>query len=347
MPSKKTSAPKPAAVSTKTRSKPSTSIKTTEKKSNAKSVKTQKSPTPTKKTANFLGLPEKFSSAASARAFVIPVPYEATTTYGKGTKNGPQAIIEASQEIELFDDELWAEPHKIGIHTTEPVSIPKVTRTTKAPFGKLEDTVNQLIETDKFPIILGGEHSITLGAVKGCATRNKDLSILQIDAQANLRPEYQGNPFNRSSVSYQIYESLPSPIITQVGVRNISKEEATWLEKEHPKVNIFWARQQHKWNFQDIVDTLSDHVYLTIDLEGLDSSIMPASGNPEPGGLSWYQLLELIKLVCVKRKVVAADIVELSPIKGVNAPNYLAAKAAFKLIGYKFALDLGVTKRYV
>lgn len=352
MPTKKTSTPKPAATATKTKSKANQTGKTTNKQSSAKTstVKkttvSKKSSTP-KKSPNFLGLPERYASQASARTFIIPVPYEATTTYGKGTKNGPKAIIEASQEIELFDDELWAEPHKIGIHTTSPISMTKVSRSSKAPFKKLEETVNQLIETDKFPIILGGEHSITLGAIKGCAARYKDLSVLQIDAQANLRPEYQGNPYNRASIGYQIYEHLPNPLITQVGVRNISKEEATWLEKEHPRVNIFWARQQHKWNFQDIVDTLSDNVYLSIDLDGLESSIMPSSGNPEPGGINWYQLLELIKLVCVKRKVVAADIVELAPIKGVNAPNYLAAKAVFKLIGYRFALDLGVTKRYV
>lgn len=332
MPTKKTSTPKPA----RTASKPKTAAgKTTTKKA------------PTKKSLNFLDLPEKYSSSTNAKVFVIPVPYEATTSYGKGTKNGPKAIIEASQEVELFDDELWAEPHKIGIHTTNPVSMTKVTRASKNPFKKLEEKVKPLIETDKFPLILGGEHSLTLGAINACKDRYKNLSILQVDAHADLRPEYQGNPYSHASIGYQIYQTLPEPLITQVGVRNISKEEATWLEQEHPKVNIFWARQNHKWNFQEIVDTLSDNVYLTIDLDGLDSSIMPSTGTPEPGGMNWYQLMELIKLVCVKRNVVGADIVELAPIKGMSAPDFLAAKIAFKLIGYKYALDLGVTKRYV
>ena len=330
MPSKKTSAPKPAATATK--------AKTAATANKAKSAG--------KKMPNFLGLPDKNSSAGNSKVFIVPVPYEATTCYGKGTKNGPKAILEASTELERFDDELWAEPHKIGIHTTEAVSVPKVIRTTEKPFQKITDAIKPYIETDKFPIILGGEHSLTLGAVRACAERYKDLSILQVDAHADLRPEYQDNPYSHASVSYQLYKCLPQPLITQVGIRNISREETEWLEKEHPRVNIFWARQQHKWNFQEIVDTLSDNVYLTVDVDGLDPSIMPATGTPEPGGMSWNQLMELIKLVCVKKNVVAADFVELSPIKGMHAPDFLVAKDVFKLIGYRYALDLGVTKRY-
>lgn len=333
MPAKKTSTTKSTATATKP--KPAaTTAKTTTRKTAKKSL------------PNFLGLPEKNSSSANAKVFIVPAPYEATTSYGKGTKNGPRAILEASREIERFDDELWAEPHKIGIHTTAPVTMSKVTASTKEPFKKLTDAIKPYIETDKFPIILGGEHSLTLGAIKACADRYKDLSVLQIDAHADLRQTYQGNPHSHACISYQIYSNLPQPQITQVGVRNISKEEITWLETKYPNINIFWARQQHKWNFQEIVDTLSDHVYLTVDVDGLDPSIMPSTGTPEPGGMNWNQLMELIKLVCVKRKVVAADFVELAPIKGMHAPDFLVAKAIFKLIGYRYALDLGVTKRY-
>ncbi|MBZ0189499.1 MAG: agmatinase [Candidatus Obscuribacterales bacterium] len=366
---KKTAPPKPAskttskktvstrAASPKAKADSQTkAVKSTPKKSSrtttaVKSASSAKAAPIVKKEAEkypeFLGLPKKFSAKGTARACIVPVPYEATTSYGKGTANGPKAILEASQEVELFDDELWTEPHKIGIHTTAPVHIKPVTATTKQPFDELYQVIKPLIDIDKFPIVLGGEHSLSFGAVKACKQRYKDLSILQIDAHADLRPQYQDNPYSHASVSYQIYNQLGKPIITQVGVRNISKEETTWMEQEHPKINIFWARNQDKWNLQEIVNTLSPNVYLTIDLDGLDSGIMPSTGTPEPGGIGWYTLMELIKLLCVRKNVVAADIVELAPIQGLHAPDFLAAKLIYKLIGYRYALDLGVTKKYL
>lgn len=295
----------------------------------------------------FLGLSPKYSSAASARVHVIPVPYEHTTSYKQGTALGPRAILEASQEVELFDDELWIEPFKIGVHTAEPVDMARVQSGESKPFQTLYETVKPLVDNDKFPLVIGGEHSLTLGAVRACAERYKDLSILQVDAHCDLRPAYQGDPYSHASISYRLYESLPNPLITQVGIRNVSWQEARWMETETPKVNIFWARMQDKWNFNEIVNTLSDNVYLTIDVDGLDSSIMPSTGTPEPGGMNWYQLMELIKHVCVRKNVVGADIVELSPIAGLHAPDFLVAKLAYKLIGYRFALELGVTKKYV
>lgn len=299
------------------------------------------------KLPNFLGLSAKYASSASARVHIIPCPYEYTTSYGKGTANGPKAILEASQEVELFDDELWTEPFKIGVHTADPVTVANVEAGSDEPFQSLYEVVKPLVDTDKFPLILGGEHSLTLGAVRACAERYKDLSILQVDAHCDLRPSYDGNPFSHASVAYRLYEHLPQPLITQVGIRNVSWQEARWMETESPKINIFWARMQDKWNFNEIVNTLSNNVYLTIDVDGLDSSIMPSTGTPEPGGMHWYQLMELIKHLCVRKNVVGADIVELAPIAGLNAPDFLAAKLAYKLISYRFALELGVTKKYV
>jgi agmatinase len=296
--------------------------------------------------STYFGLPEQYSSQKNSRAVVVPCPYEATTSYGKGTKNGPKAILEASQQVELFDDELWTEPHKIGIHTHKEVKMAAVTGKTEQPFHALYEAVKPLVEFGKFPIVLGGEHSLTLGAVRACAERYPDLSVLQVDAHADCRKSYEGNPYSHASVSYHIYKNLPQPLITQVGIRNISSEEVEWMEGEKPNINIFWARQQKSWNFQDIVNTLSDNVYLTIDVDGLDGSVMPSTGTPEPGGMNWYQLMELIKVLCVRKNVVAADIVELSPLKGLNAPDFLCAKLLYKIIGYRFALDLGVTKKY-
>jgi agmatinase len=293
-------------------------------------------------------VPERYSQHEHSQVVIIPCPYEATTSYGKGTKNGPQAILEASQQVELFDDELWTESYKIGIHSHDEINVPPVTGDSKRPFQELYETVKPIVEFGKFPIILGGEHSLTLGAVRACADRYHDLSILQIDAHADCRKSYEGNPYSHASVSYHLYKSaLIKPLITQVGIRNISAEEVAWMESEKPNINIYWARHQDRWNFHDIVATLSDNVYLTIDVDGLDDSIMPATGTPEPGGMNWYQLMDLIKVLCIKKNVVAADIVELSPIAGLNAPNFLCAKLLYKIIGYRFALELGVTKKYV
>ena len=298
-------------------------------------------------TSNYFGLSDDFSSPENSRVTIVPVPHEATTSYGKGTKHGPAAILKASQQVELFDEELWIEPYKIGVQTLAPIEMPVATAETEKPFQELREVVAPIIEFGKFPLIVGGEHSLTLGSVAACADRYENLSILQIDAHADCRESYEGNPYSHASVAYHIYKGLPQPIITQGGVRNICAEEIAWLEEEKPRINIFWARNQDRWNYNEIISTLSDNVYLSIDLDGLDCGIMPSTGTPEPGGLGWYQLMDLIKVLCVRKNVVAADIVELAPIKTLHAPDFLAAKLMYKLIGYKFALELGVSKRYL
>ena len=299
------------------------------------------------KTLTYFGLPEEYSAQENSRVVVVPTPYEATTSYGKGTKNGPKAVLEASQQVEIFDDELWIEPYKIGIHTGEEVCMEPVTNDAEKPFQELYEAVSPLIEVGKFPIVIGGEHSLSLGAIRACAERFEDLSVLQIDAHADLRTSYDGNKYSHASVAYHIYNMLPNPVLTQVGIRNISGEEVAWMEEYAPKINTFWARQQSHWNFHEIVHTLSDNVYLTIDVDGLDSGIMPSTGTPEPGGMNWYQLTELIKLLCVRKNVVAADIVELAPISNLHAPDFLVAKLLYKIVGYRFAMELGVTKKYL
>lgn len=299
-------------------------------------------------SSNYFGLPDEFSNKENSKVVIIPVPYEATVSYGKGTSKGPAAVLEASQQVELFDEELWIEPHKIGIHTHEPVIMEPVGGDeSPTAFQPLQDAISPIIETGKFPIVIGGEHSLSLGAIKACAQRYPDLSILQIDAHGDLRKSYEGNPYSHASVAYHVYKALPQPLITQVGIRNISQEEVTWLEEEKPNINIFWARQQDRWNFHEIIHTLSDNVYLTIDVDGLDSSVMPSTGTPEPGGMTWYHLIELIKVLCIRKNVVGADIVELAPIANLHAPDFLVAKLLYKLIGYRYALELGVTKKYL
>ncbi|PWT97904.1 MAG: agmatinase [Candidatus Melainabacteria bacterium] len=299
------------------------------------------------KMLSYFDLPEEYSSQESSRVVIVPVPYEATTSYGKGTKNGPAAVLAASQEVETFDDELWIEPFKIGIQTGDEVKMEAVTDKTEKPFQELYDAIATLIDIGKFPVVIGGEHSLSLGAVRACAERYSDLSVLQVDAHADLRASFEGNKYSHASVAYHIYHALPDPLITQVGIRNISSEEVAWMEESNANINTFWSRHQKHWNFPEIIETLSDNVYLTIDVDGLDPGIMPSTGTPEPGGMSWEQITELIKQLCVRKNVVAADIVELAPIKDLHAPDFLVAKMLYKLIGYRFAMELGVTKKYL
>lgn len=298
-------------------------------------------------TSTYFGLPAEYSSPENSRVTIVPCPYEATTSYGKGTAKGPEAVLEASQQVELFDDELWVEPHVVGIQTAEPVIMEAQTEEMEEPFKALQDAVAPLVEFNKFPIIVGGEHALTLGGVKACIGKYPDLSILQVDAHADLRKTYDNKVYSHACVAYHLYKTLPKPNITQVGIRNISKGEADWMEEEQPNIHIFWARHQDKWNFSDIISTLSDNVYLTIDIDGLDGAVMPATGTPEPGGMNWYQLMDLIKQLCIRKNVVAADVVEYAPIQGMHAPSFLVAKLIYKIIGYRFALDLGVTKKYL
>jgi agmatinase len=298
------------------------------------------------KTLNYFGLPEEYSSQENSRTVIVPVPYEAAAQ-GKGSKRAPKAVLEASQQVELFDDELWVEPYKIGIQSASEIEIEPVVNETEKPFSQLTDAINPLVEFGKFPIVIGGEQSISLGAVRACAERFNDLSVLQINARSNVRSAHNGKTYSDASVGFHVYKTLPRPLLTQVGIRRISEEEVHWLEKEEPQVNIFWARQQNNWSLQKIIETLSENVYLSISVDGLDPGIMPSTATPEPGGLSWPQLTGLIKVLCIHKNVVAADLVGLSPIKDLHAPDFLIAKLIYKLIGYRFAMELGVTKKYL
>lgn len=300
----------------------------------------------TETALNYFGLSEQHSSLENSKAVIIPIPYDSGTKCSEGKKSGPAAVLAASQQVELFDEELWTSPYSVGIHSMPAIHLSAAVRASVAPFQKLQDAVAPLLEAEKFPIILGGDRALSLGAVDACLEKFPDLSVLHIGAHTDLRAEYEGNPYSHAAANYQIYQALKQPLITSVGIRNISEEEVTWLENEAPEINIYWDRQQGRWNLQEIVDTLSDNVYLTIVADGLDPAIMPATESPEPGGLSWQTLIELVKVLCVRKNVVAADIVELAPIPNLYAPNFLAAKLLYKLIGYKFALDLGVTKKY-
>ncbi|MBI5700430.1 agmatinase [Candidatus Saganbacteria bacterium] len=267
----------------------------------------------------FLEIDKGSSEYNNSKFVIIPCPHEKTTSYGKGTKNGPNAILTASQNVENFDEELEFDPSKkSGIHTIKYTSI-----------ANLGEKISALISDNKIPIILGGEHSLTSFAVKAAKEKYKDLSVLQFDAHADLRDSYKGSKLSHASAMRRVIELCP---LVQAGIRNISEEEWLFAKKENQIANIHLA--QHLDVVKKIISQLSKNVYITFDVDVLDPSIMPSTGTPEPGGLFWYEILDILKEVCTQKNIVGADFVELMPIKGMPAPDFTVAKLIYKLIGY-------------
>lgn len=264
---------------------------------------------------NFLGIPGVRTE--DAPVVVLPVPFEETTSYGQGTKNGPEAILTASQQVELFDAEIGDEIQNL----VKIATLPEVGES-----AKFAETAGKHV--DKFLISLGGEHSITPELLKPFIKKYPNLSVLQIDAHTDMREEWEGSKNSHACTMRRVQE-LGVGRIVQVGIRSTAKEEQQYLVKE----DIFWG---DKFDIDNVLSRLSDNVYLTFDVDGLDVSIMPATGTPEPGGLSYQQALDLMRAVCRKKNVVAADFVELAPIKGMPAYDFLVAKLIYKLIQYKF-----------
>ncbi len=274
---------------------------------------------------NFLGLDKQ--DWASAKVAIFPVPYNSTTYWKSGTKDGPRAIIEASRHLELWDEELKKDISNIGIFTLGELQVSK--NSPKETIDLIEKVISQVLKSKKFPLMLGGEHSISLGAVTACSKRFKNLSVLQLDAHTDSRDEFEGTKYHHATHMRRVVEELKLPA-THVGIRSTSEEEVQFFKKSK-RNKVFYAPAVP---IDEIIQHLSSNIYLTIDLDVLDPSIMPAVGTPEPGGLGWYQTLELLKAVAQNRHIVGADIVELDPIPGISAPDFLAAKLVYKLIGY-------------
>ena len=280
----------------------------------------------------FLGIDNKFNF--EEKVIVIPFGLEKTVSYGSGTKNGPKEIIKASHQVELYDEELNCEPFKkIGIKTLKPFKIDKNINKALWKISKInENILNQNI----FPLTLGGEHSITPGCIAPFVKKYKNLCILHFDAHADLRESYNGEKYSHASAIRRCLDNKNVSLIS-FGIRNISKSEIPFLKKNKSRVNIFWAKDKPRWNLKSFKKLIKNKtVYLTFDVDGLDSSIMPATGTPEPGGLLWDETLEIIKIAMKNSKVVGADINELAPIKGFNSYNFLVAKLAYKILSYKF-----------
>ncbi len=272
---------------------------------------------------------------SQAGALVIPFPIEATVSYGSGTARGPEAIIAASPELEFFDDELWCEPYRAsGIATLE---TPKVPGDVAEALELLAGIVGEALDTGHMPLVFGGEHSLTAGAVRPFAKRYPGLTVLHLDAHTDLREQYQGTPFSHACAMRRVldHEGLR---ITSVGIRAISAEEVPFLEANRERVRVFWARERAKWSLDEIVAPLHGRpVYVSLDIDVLDAGIMPATGTPEPGGLCFDDVCAVLRAAAEAGQIVGADLVELAPINGIHAYDFTAAKLAYKLLGYALA----------
>lgn len=282
--------------------------------------------------SGFLGIDDNF--LFKEKVIIIPFGLEKTVSYGSGTKNGPKEIIKASHQVELYDEELNCEPYKkIGIKTLKPF---KIDKNIKKALKKMSKINEEILNKNLFPLTFGGEHSITPGCLKPFTKKFKKICLLHFDAHADLRESYNGERFSHASAIKRCLDYSNVSVIS-FGIRNISESEIPFLKKNSSRIKIFWAKDKAKWDLKKFKKMIKDKtVYLTFDVDGLDSSIMPATGTPEPGGLLWQETLNIIKIAAKNSKIVGADINELSPIKGFDSYNFLVAKLAYKILSYKF-----------
>jgi len=280
----------------------------------------------------FLGIDNKFNF--KEKVVVVPFGLEKTVSYGGGTRNGPKEIIKASHQVELYDEELNCEPFKkIGIKTLKPFKIEKNVKKALSVMSKINKNI---LEKKLFPMTLGGEHSITPGCIAPFTKKFKNICLLHFDAHADLRDSYNGEKFSHASAIRRCLD-YPNVSVISFGIRNISKEEIPFLKRNSKRIKIFWAKDKSKWDLNKFKRLINNkNVYITFDVDGLDSGIMPATGTPEPGGLFWDETLNILKIAAKNSNIVGADLNELSPIKGFNSYNFLAAKLVYKILSYKF-----------
>ena len=274
----------------------------------------------------YAGISEQYAKIDTSKIVLIPVPYDGTSTWQKGADKGPEAFLNASENMELYDIETDSEVYKKGIFTADDVkeksSAEKMTK-------EVEKVVNRYLENGKFVIVIGGEHSVSIGAIKAHSNHFKDMSVLQLDAHSDLRDEYDGSRYNHACVMARVKEMCD---IVQVGIRSMDLSEKKSLGKVYFAEDIY---NNKEW-IEGVINKLKKNVYITIDLDVFDPSIMPSTGTPEPGGLMWYDVIMLLSRVCEKRNVVGFDVVELCPKEINKAPDFLAAKLIYKVLSYRF-----------
>lgn len=283
--------------------------------------------------AGFLGLPPaEAGSPEAARAVVIPFGLEATVCRGKGTGEGPEAILAASPHLDFFDEEFWFEPfRRFGVATLDaPPPAPRL----EDALDQIADLTGRTLAAGRFPLVLGGEHSLTAGAIRPFAARWPDLAVLHFDAHADLRESYEGSRFSHACALRRVLDH-PGLSLVSVGIRCISAEEAAFYEANRDRVTIHWGREQSRWRLEEIVRPLRGRpVYVTFDVDGLNPAAMPATGTPEPGGPGFYDVCAILRAAAEAGTIVGADLVEFAPIPGQTAWDITAARLAYKMLSY-------------
>jgi len=286
---------------------------------------------------NFLGIEN--NAIDQSDIVIVPFGLEKSVSFGGGTAQGPKRIIEVSPELEFFDEELRKETYKEIKFCL--LQEPAIRDDAQEAINQLEEIAAEIFALNKFPLILGGEHTVTIGPVKAALKKYGQISILHFDAHSDLRNSLEGNKLSHGAVMRRCFE--PGGVnLTQVGIRNISNEpseggEYDFVMANSARIKTFWARDRRKWNLDEIVDSLGENVYLSFDVDVFDSSLMPSTGTPEPGGLDWYLVNDILKIAFARKNVIGADFVELAPIANFHAPDFVAAKLVYKCIGYKLA----------
>ncbi len=272
-----------------------------------------------------------YCDPATARITIIPAPLEYSVCYMKGTQYGPQAILDASSQMELYDEELDCSPIEVGVYTRPALDYTGMDHA--AALNATGEAVRDVLQRGQLPFILGGEHSLSAPPIGVVREFYPDLTVVHIDAHGDLRDEYEGTPLSHASIERRVVDmGIP---VTEIGIRSFSPEEAEFM-KTKPDVSIVWAYQMAKGSARIPWERLSEHTYLTIDLDAIDPGEMPAVGTPEPGGLHWYELLDLVREICRRTTIVGMDVVELCPMPGQTRADFLAAKLIYKMIGYRF-----------
>ncbi len=275
---------------------------------------------------NFAAIPKQYTSYENARVVVLPVPLESTATYRPGTRGAPEAIIMASSHMELYDEELGVSVCTIGIHTAPELALES---DPEKATGIIKETVKKYLDDEKLVSVLGGEHTVTVGALQAVHERYPDVSVLCLDAHADLRDSYSGTPFSHACVTRRVAEMCP---VVQVGIRSLSEEEVPFTNEGN--VTTLFARDlRANTDVQSIVEKLSPNVYVTIDMDVLDPSVVPGVGTPEPGGLDWFQVNAILRATCQQRRVCGFDLVELCPIPGSIVSEYTSARLIYRTIG--------------
>ena len=278
---------------------------------------------------NYAGIPDEFAQQETSKIVLIPVPYDGTSTWGKGADKGPEAFLEASANMELYNIETASEVYQQGIYLADAIT---ESSSPEAVVNRVHEMTKKYIARNKFVTLFGGEHSISIGAIRGFNEHFENLTVLQIDAHADLRESYEGTPYNHACA---VHEASKTTNLVQVGIRSMDAIEKTYMDEE----KVFFAHDMNMDEFwvDKVVEACTENVFITFDLDAFDPSIMPSTGTPEPGGLLWYETLEFLKLVFEEKNVVGFDIVELCPNKNDRSSDFLAAKLYYKMLSYKFA----------